>query len=150
MKILLFLLLTLPVYSQTDREPCNPAQEHAGKQAITALKQFKGAYKNPVTFCSNGDLVLSMDAKRVSSDLLVTAVHDKLKPQIAAWGLTRLVIEAQGWDRTPKDTVHSVTPTTVITTRSGSSTVSTVTGGNVVSRERYTYRREGAIAIIEL
>jgi hypothetical protein len=91
-----------------------------------------------------------MEAKRTPADTLANAVRTKFLPHMKTWGMSRLVIEARGWNRTVTDQVYSTTPTTIVTTRSGSSTVSTVTGGNVVSRNRYSHKREVAVVVLEL
>lgn len=140
MKLLALLLLTLPIAAQP---PCDPPR------IMSAIKQFKPAYKKAEVKCSGGNAVLILEAKHVSGDLLANAVEKKLRPLVAEWGMNRLVIEAYYWDKTVTGEVYSVTPATVITTRTGSTSVSTVTGGNVASRHRYTYKRLVATAIIE-
>lgn len=139
MKILLFLLLTLPVYSQP---PCNKTES---RKIIKAVEQFKPAYKKAEVLCPGEEMILAFEVGRVDPQKLVTAAYDKLK----SLGITGLTIEGRYWDRTPTDGYYTVTPTYAITTRTGSTSISTITGGRVVKRGGYAYHRNAVRAILE-
>jgi hypothetical protein len=147
MKILLILLLAVPCYSQITT-PCDDAQKQ--RQIVKAVKQFKPAYKKVEVLCANGEMVLAFEANRVDPHRLVTAVYQKLQPEMESLGLTRLLIEGRAWDKEPADNAYyKVTPTHVIATRTGSTSISTITGGDVVKIGGYSYHRNVVRVLLE-
>lgn len=154
MKILLILVLTFPAYSQirlpSEPIPCNKSQKKSGRVIVKAIKRFKPAYKKAQVICSDDGLVLALELKNgPSPQRVVDVVGNHLRPQITILGLDRLLVEGQYWDKNHVGTRYGTAPATVVTTRTGSTRISTVTGGHVTEHKQYDHRRRIAIAIVE-
>lgn len=153
MKFLLILLFAFPAYSQMNSTApiaCTDAQTQIGRQVIKAVKRFKPAYKRAEVFCTSNDIVLTLELSYgPAPQRTVSVVHDHLQARMASLGLTRLVIEGRYWEPNHIGTSYQVAPTTVITTRTGSGSVSTSSGGQVTERNRYEHRRKTIVAIVE-
>lgn len=166
MKFLLLLLLAVPSFAQFQPTkystvPCNTSMQQAGRDGFKSLKQggmvvdgkrwpLSKFYKDPKVLCSPDGLILSMRLKfPFETQRQVDEIAAHLKGVLAGRGLSRVVIQGHYWDKTPADKRYSVTPVQVITTRSDSTTVSTVTGGRVVEHQSYNYKGMVATAIID-